>query len=101
VHQAQACPVAFVRTCQCKTDLSRKKFAEPPLVRSIACSSPGTGWATLQGRGEDCCAVAEVVRCGSGLRPTVVFARVEVSFPSQSARVPRVVEPAGRTLRSF
>ena len=101
VHRAQACPVAFVRTCQYKTVLSRKLFAEPPLVRSIAYSSPGTGGATLQGQGEDCCAVAEVVRCGGGLRPTVVFARVEVSFPSQSARVPRVVEPAGRALRSF
>ena len=101
MHQAKAFPVAFVRTCQYKTVLSRNQFAEPPLVRSIAYSSPGTGGATLQGQGEDCCAVAEVVRCGSGLRPTVVFARVEVSFPSQSARVPRVVEPAGRALRSF
>ena len=63
MHRAQACPVAFARTCQYKTVLSRKLFAEPPLVRSIAYSSPGTGGATLQGQGEDCLAVAEVGRC--------------------------------------
>ena len=100
VHRAQASPAAFVRTCQYKTFLSRKLFAEPPLVRIIAYSSPGAGEATLQGQGEDCCAVAEVVRCGGGLEPTVVFARAEVSFPSQSSRVPWVVEPAGRAPRS-
>ena len=66
----------------------------------LAYSSPGAGEATLQGQGEDCCAVAEVVRCCGGLEPTVVFVRAEVSFPSQSSRVPWVVEPAGRAPRS-
>ena len=63
MHRAQARPVACLCTCQYKSFLSRNLFAEPPLVRSIAYSSPGTGGATLQGQGEDCLAVAEVVRC--------------------------------------